>query len=218
MEADRPAPDDELNPGAPTEPRQAASVILLRGGADALEVLLARRNPAARFMGGAWVFPGGAVDASDGRERAPGEADDRDVALRAAAVREVAEEAGLVLPDVAALVEFSRWITPPQIAIRFDTYFFLAPAPPGQAARADGEEMVDLGWHTPAGALAAHRRGELELVFPTIKHLEQLAGFASADALLEWATGRRVVAVEPRVRITGETARVVLPGELGYED
>jgi 8-oxo-dGTP pyrophosphatase MutT (NUDIX family) len=206
MEVHRPAAGEELNPGPPTTPRQAASVIVLRGGPDALEVLLLRRNPAARFMGGAWVFPGGAVDAGD------------DGAHRAAAVREVAEEAGLALPDPAALIKFSRWITPPEIAIRFDTHFFLAPAPPGQHARADGEEMVDLGWHTPAGALEAHRRGELELVFPTIKHLEQLAAFASADALLEWATGREVVAVEPRVRITGESARVVLPGEPGYGD
>lgn len=200
---DGPAPGEELNPGAPTEPRQAASVLVLRGGEVALEVLLLRRNPAARFMGGAWVFPGGAVDKGDASHRI-------------AAVREVEEEAGLRLPDPAALVEFSRWITPPQITIRYDTHFFLAPAPPGQEPRADGEEMVDLGWHTPAGALAAHRRGELELVFPTIKQLEQLAPFSSARELLAWATGREVVAVEPHVRITGETARVVLPGEPGY--
>ena len=184
-------------------------MIVLRGGAEALEVLLLRRNPAARFMGGAWVFPGGAVDAHEGTG---------ELAHRAAAVREVAEEAGLSLPDPAALVKFSRWITPAQIAIRYDTHFFLAPAPPGQEPRADGEEIVGLGWHTPAGALEAHRRGELELVFPTIKHLEQLATFPTAAALLEWATGREVVAVEPRVRITGETARVVLPGEPGYGD
>ena len=61
---DRPAPGEELNPGRVTEPRQAATVILLRGGAERLEVLLVRRNPEARFMGGAWVFPGGAVDAA----------------------------------------------------------------------------------------------------------------------------------------------------------
>ena len=128
-------------------------------------------------------------------------------------MREVEEEAGLRLPDPDALVKFSRWITPPQIAIRYDTHFFLATAPDGQEPRIDGGEMVDLGWHTPAGALAAHRRDELQLVFPTIKHLEQLAGFASADELLAWATGREVVTVEPHVRITGETARVVLPGE-----
>jgi 8-oxo-dGTP pyrophosphatase MutT (NUDIX family) len=207
METDRPAPGERLNPGAPTEPRQAASVIMLRGGGNGLDVLLLRRNPKARFMGGAWVFPGGAVDAHEG---------EGDAAYRAAAVREVAEEAGVTLPDAAALVKFSRWITPPQIAIRFDTHFFLAPAPPDQEPRADGEEMVALGWHTPAGALDAHRRGELELVFPTIKHLEQLATFPSADALLEWAAGREVVAVEPRVLMTGEAARLVLPGEPGY--
>jgi 8-oxo-dGTP pyrophosphatase MutT (NUDIX family) len=192
---------------APTQPRQAASVIVLRDGGDGLEVLLLRRNPEARFMGGAWVFPGGAVDAHEGAG---------DSSHRIAAIREVEEEAGLRLPDPAALVKFSRWITPPQMAIRYDTHFFLARAPAGQQPRADGREMVALGWHTPAGALDAHRRGELELVFPTIKHLEQLAAFASADELLAWATGREVMAVEPHVTITGETARVVLPGEPGY--
>jgi 8-oxo-dGTP pyrophosphatase MutT (NUDIX family) len=207
MEVEGPAPGEELNAGAPTEPRQAASVIVLRGGDAALEVLLLRRNPAARFMGGAWVFPGGAVDAHEG---------EGDWSHRVAAVREVEEEAGLVLPDPAALVKFSRWITPPQITIRYDTHFFLVLAPTGQEPRADGDEMVALGWHTPAGALEAHGRGELELVFPTIKHLEQLAGFGSANELLEWADGREVVAVEPHVQITGETARVVLPGEPGY--
>src|SRR5215208_3704571 len=218
MEVDGPAPGEELNPGAPTKPRQAASVIVLRGGAEALEVLLLRRNPAARFMGGAWVFPGGAVDAGDAAdgERDGGASRLADAAHRAAAVREVAEEAGLVLPEPAALVKFSRWITPAEIAIRFDTHFFLAHAPAGQEPRADGGEMVDLGWHTPSGALEAGRRGELELVFPTIKHLEQLAPFPSADGLVRWATGREVVPVEPRVRITGETARVLLPGEPGY--
>jgi 8-oxo-dGTP pyrophosphatase MutT (NUDIX family) len=208
METHRPAPGEELNPGAPTVPRQAASVIVLRGGGDGLEVLLLRRNPEARFMPGAWVFPGGAVDAHEG---------EGDAAHRLAAVREVEEEAGLALPDPVALIKFSRWITPAQIAIRYDTHFFLAPAPAGQAPRADGGEMVDLGWHTPQGALDAYAAGALELVFPTIKHLEQLAAFATADGLIAWATGREVVAVEPRVRITGETARVVLPGEPGYE-
>jgi len=207
MDVEGPAPGEELNCGAPTTPRQAASVIVLHGGGASLEVLLLRRNPAARFMGGAWVFPGGAVDAHEGAG---------DGSHRIAAVREVQEEAGLRLPDPAALVKFSRWITPPQITIRYDTHFFLAAAPDGQEARADGAEMVDLRWDTPSGALAAHRRGRLELVFPTIRQLEQLAGFASADALLEWAAGREVVAVEPHVRITGETARVVLPGEPGY--
>ena len=202
MEVDRLAPGDELNTGPPTVPRQAASVIVLRESGAGMEVLLLRRNPAARFVGGAWVFPGGAIDAHEG---------DGEHSQRLAAVREVEEEAGLRLPDPASLVKFSRWITPPQYAIRFDTHFFLAVAPPGQEARADGDEMVDLAWHTPAGALAAHRRHELELVFPTYKQLEQLSGFASVAALLEWAGDREVVAVEPQLQITGETARIVLP-------
>ena len=101
-------------------------MIVLRGGAERLEVLMVQRTPKARFMGGAWVFPGGAVDAHEG---------EGDIAHRAAAIREVAEETGLVLPDPAALVPFARWITPPEVTIRFDTYFFLAVAPDGRGGR-----------------------------------------------------------------------------------
>jgi 8-oxo-dGTP pyrophosphatase MutT (NUDIX family) len=201
MELQRP---DQLNPGPPTVPRPAASVIVLRPGDDGMEVLLVRRNPAARFVGGAWVFPGGALDPGDGE----GEA-----SYRAAAARELEEEAGLRLPNPGAMVKFSRWITPPQFMIRFDTHFFLAAAPPGQQARVDGQELVDLAWHTPAAALAAHRREQLSLVFPTYKQLEQLSGFATVAALMEWAAGREVVTLEPQLQITGETARVVLPDE-----
>lgn len=184
-------------------------MILLRGGAAALEVLLVRRNPAQHFMGGAWVFPGGAVDAHEGAG---------DLAHRLAGVREMAEEAAVELPDPATLIKFSQWITPPQVRIRFDTHFFLAALPDGAEPRADGEECVDLGWFTPRGALDAHQAGQILLVFPTIKHLEQLEPFSSADHLLSWARGRRVLPVEPHIVVEGEIARVVLPGEPGYSD
>jgi 8-oxo-dGTP pyrophosphatase MutT (NUDIX family) len=209
VDVDRPGPGEELNDGAVTRPRQAATVIVLRGGAQALEILLVQRNPQARFMGGAWVFPGGAVDAGEG---------DGETAHRAAAVRELAEEAAIEDVDPGALVRFSRWITPPQVKVRFDTHFFLAAAPEACRPRVDGAECVDFGWFTPTDALAAHRDGRLLLVFPTIKHLEQLSVFDSADALLEHARGREVVAVEPRVVLGGEHARIVLPGEPGYDD
>jgi 8-oxo-dGTP pyrophosphatase MutT (NUDIX family) len=182
-------------------------VILLRGGPQTLEVLLVRRNPASRFMGGAWVFPGGAVHADDGHG---------ETALRTAAVREVAEEAGITLDDPRALVPFSRWITPAQVKIRFDTWFFLAPVPAETQARVDGGEVVAARWYAPADALAAAQRDELLLVFPTIKHLEQISTFASADALLGHARGREVTPVQPHVVMEGETARIVLPGEPGY--
>ncbi|HTD58307.1 MAG TPA: NUDIX hydrolase, partial [Solirubrobacteraceae bacterium] len=114
-------PGQGLNRGKATPPRQAATVILLRGGEDALEVLLVKRTEKARFMGGVWVFPGGAVDDGDG-----------DSAHRTAAVRELSEEAAVVLADPHALVEFSRWITPEEVTVRFDTRFFLAELPSGQ--------------------------------------------------------------------------------------
>jgi 8-oxo-dGTP pyrophosphatase MutT (NUDIX family) len=209
MEVDRPGPGEELNRSdEPTRPRQAATVIVLRGGDETLEVLMVRRNPRQRFMGGAWVFPGGAVDAGEG---------EGDAALRLAGVREVQEEAALTLPEPGALVKLSRWITPAEVKIRFDTHFFLAEAPAGQEARADGSECVDLGWFTPRGALDAYARDEMTLVFPTIRTLEQLAPFRSAAELLGWAAGREVVPVQPRVLMHGEMARIVLPGEPGYE-
>ena len=209
MEFEKPAPGEELNESAEaTLPRQAASVILLRGGSQALELLLVQRTPEARFMGGFWVFPGGAVDAHEG---------EGDEAHRLAAVRELEEEASVGGIAPTELVKFSRWITPAVVQIRFDTHFFLASAPADVSPVVDGSEIVDLVWHTPQGALDAYGREELPLVFPTIKHLEQFAGFESADALIAHAAQQTVRPVEPRILIEGEVARVLLPGEPGYD-
>jgi 8-oxo-dGTP pyrophosphatase MutT (NUDIX family) len=207
VENARPGPGEEFNPGPATVPRVAATVILLGGGTAGLEVLLAQRNPRSKFMGGAWVFPGGAVGPDDG---------DGPAGLRAAAVRELAEEVGIQLSDPAGLVAFSRWITPPESKIRYDTWFFLARAESGAQPRIDGSEMIDARWFTPAAALAAGRAGEILLVFPTIKHLEQLQRFDSAAAVLEHAANQTISPVQPRVVGTGETARIVLPDEPGY--
>jgi 8-oxo-dGTP pyrophosphatase MutT (NUDIX family) len=205
VEIDRPAFGEELRlDGRETVPRQAATVILMRGATETLEVLLVRRTPNARFMGGVWVFPGGAVDTTEGAG---------DAAHRIAAIRELREEAAITLDDPDALVKFSRWITPPEVKIRFDTHFFLASAPAGQEPRVDGDECVDFGWFTPRAALDAARRDEIVLVFPTIKHLEQLAAFASADEVLAYARGREVHPVVPRVVTEGEVARIVLPDD-----
>src|SRR3954453_16422926 len=187
--------------GVPTPPRQAATVVVVRGGADRLEVLMGQRTPKARFMGGAWVFPGGAVDAHEG---------EGDVAHRAAAVREGEEGVQLTLPAPAALVPFAGWITPPEVSIRFDTYFFLAVAPAGAEAVPDGQEIIDARWFEPRRALEGSEAGELLMFFPTIKNLEVLTRFETADALLEWAATHEVRPVQPRVEGQGETARIVL--------
>jgi 8-oxo-dGTP pyrophosphatase MutT (NUDIX family) len=207
--ADRPEPGQDFHTGPETAPRLAATVILLRGGSEAIEVLLVKRNPQARFMGGAWVFPGGAVDRNEG---------EGDGALRAAAIRELAEEADVHLAGPDALVLFSRWITPAEVKIRFDTWFYLAALPDGTEPRVDGAEVVDARWFTPAAALAAAGEGEILLVFPTIKHLEQLASFDSVQQLITQAATREVRTIQPRLIRSGETARIVLPGEPGYDD
>jgi 8-oxo-dGTP pyrophosphatase MutT (NUDIX family) len=192
----------------PAVPRPAATVILLRRGGKHVErsvqVLLVQRNPEARFMPGVWVFPGGAVDPADG---------DGEVAHRAAAVRELAEEAGIEVPT-DELVAYSRWITPKAVPIRFDTRFYLALAPAHSPPRPDGSETIDAGWFEPQTALDSHHAGKLALVFPTIKHLESLVGFANAEEALEVARRREVKPVEPRVVGEGENRRIVLPDEL----
>src|SRR5215218_10987029 len=85
---ERPPPGEEWSDGDPVDARPAASLILLRDRPDGQEVLLVQRNPEQRFMGGAWVFPGGAVDTIDGADH---------LAHRLAGVREVEEEAGVTL-------------------------------------------------------------------------------------------------------------------------
>jgi 8-oxo-dGTP pyrophosphatase MutT (NUDIX family) len=196
---------EELNTGPVTPPRLAASVIVLRDSATGPEVLLVQRNPEQRFMGGAWVFPGGAVHDEDGNPAEAGR-------------RELEEEAGVPLPDASGMVPFSRWITPEEAKIRFDTYFFVLEAPEEIAPRCDGEECVDLRWLRPADALDAGKNGELILVFPTIKHLEQLAAFESVEHALETAKSMDVQPVMPKIVVEKEAATIVLPGEPGYDD
>jgi 8-oxo-dGTP pyrophosphatase MutT (NUDIX family) len=202
--AERPTITERLRrEGPPSPPRQSASLILVRDGAAGLELLLVQRNPQQRFMGGFWVFPGGAVDAGESH--------------RSTAVRELAEEAGIGDVDPATLVPFSRWITPEAVQTRFDTRFFVARAPQDAQPRVDGEECVDLRWVTPCAALDAYADGELALVFPTLKLLESLAPFSTVDQLLEHAAGLDVQPILPRVVQGAGEPRVLLPGEPGYD-
>ena len=197
-----PEPGTILNEsGVPTVPRQAATVIVLRGGSERLEVLLVQRTPEGAVHGRGLGVPRRGGRRARGRGRR---------VHRAAAIREVSEETGITLPDPAALVPFARWITPPEVSIRFDTYFFLAVAPEGAEAVVDGSEIVDARWFEPARALEGSEAGEILMVFPTIKNLERVAEFDTADALLEWAAKHEVKPVEPRVEGQGEAARIVI--------
>lgn len=200
------------NFGPPSTPRPAASVVLLRRGGKhsqrALEVLMLRRSEEAKFMPGVWVFPGGSLDAADGAEEA---------GLRACALRELAEEAGIELPAGEELVPFSRWITPEVIATRFDAWFFLALAPAHTPPQPDGVETTEARWFQPAAALEAHGAGEVVLSFPTQTQLRWLAEFRTSDEAIAAYRERRLEPILPVVIAEdGAEPRVVLPGDPDY--
>lgn len=199
----RPTTSERLRgDGPPTTPRQAASAIVARDGAAGVELLLVQRNPAQRFMGGFWVFPGGALDAGE--------------TPRQAAARELAEEAGIAV-DPASLVAHARWITPELIRTRFDTRFFVAPAPEGAQGRVDGAECVALRWTTPAAAVADYHAAEIELALPTLTLLEGLTACETVAGVLAHGARSEPRPVLPRVVLDGAEARVLLPGEPGYD-
>ncbi len=207
---------------APSSPRPAASIILLRRGGKhrqrGLEVLLVRRSPEASFMPGVWVFPGGVVEDDEalGPPVPGGDSDAAELAHRACALRELWEEAGIQLPAEAELRRWSRWITPEIVPVRFDTRFYVALAPAHSPPRPDGAETTEAAWISPSEALDRHGHGELSLVFPTIKHLESLLPYGSAAEVLAAAAERSFEPILPRVVGEGSDRRVVLPGEPGY--
>ncbi len=106
-------------------------------------------------------------------------------------MRELREEAAIELADPAELVKFSRWITPRRSASRFDTHFFLAALPAGQEPRGRRRGVRRSRLVHAQGALDAHAAGQILLVFPTIKHLEQLSEFATVADLLAYAARAR---------------------------
>lgn len=193
------------------EVRAAATVILIRDGVDGLETLLLRRNSQLAFHGGAWVFPGGRIEAEDHQ---PG--DDDDDAARRAAVREAHEECGL-LGDHVSFVPFSHWTTPPGPPRRFATWFFLAEAPKGDVAT-DGGEMTDHQWMRPTDALAAQRGGEIELPPPTFVSLTRLEPFTTVADALHAARDAEYFRFEPRLhRIEGGLVHLYA-GDVAYDD
>jgi 8-oxo-dGTP pyrophosphatase MutT (NUDIX family) len=205
-------PDEELPPAIP-----AATVVLLRDGADGVETLMLRRDSKLAFAGGAWVFPGGRIDPEDYPDGVV--TDDEDavlVAARNAAAREAMEEAALTL-DPDSLVWFAHW-TPGAIAARrFATWFFVGTAPEGQVVVDDGEIREHV-WIKPADALARRESGDIELIPPTWVTLHALTDVTSTAEACAAARSR-----EPQVYLT-HIARVdggiasIWKGDAAYDD
>lgn len=167
------------------QPQPAATVAPLRDGAKGLEVLLLQRSTQLAFAPGAWVFPGGRIDAGD---HAHGTAS----APRQAAVREAFEEAGITL-TASSLVEVAHWTTPPGQVRRFATWFFIADANHCHTVRIDGVEAVDFLWLTPQDALARAGHGGLHLIRPTLATLTRLREFGRVDQALAGFAEQQVI-------------------------
>jgi len=214
---------------AEVPPIPAASVIVLRDAP--LEVLMIRRHSKSSFVPDAWVFPGGVVEPSD---REFGDGTELGT-MRIAAARELFEESGIWLGapladsdakrrallageitfaslvadsplDFEKLVWTSRWITPVGVPKRFDTYFFLAAVDRNAVASAEKVEAVEVIWIPPAEAIE-----KLQIVFPTQKNLEALAGFTSAEELLAFRRGVDVPTTRPVLVVEDGKKKIILP-------
>jgi 8-oxo-dGTP pyrophosphatase MutT (NUDIX family) len=193
-------------------PRDAASLILLRGEGRDLELLAGRRPGHVKFMPGVWVFPGGAIDREDnkpwrvesGGERLP----PRLLRCARAALRETWEEVGVlvgrrgtaasaaaaltpveaayaehgVLAAIDALTYVGRAITPTPVFRRFNTRFFLADGSDVVGEPASSDELEDVGWHPIARRPLAPFRDVTQ--FMLARALALRAGTASAEAPL----------------------------------
>lgn len=176
--------------------REAATLVLLRDGDDGLQVLLLQRNAGDDFAAGAWVFPGGRLEAADRDVAGGGTAR----AARQTAVRETQEEAALAV-DPQSLIYFAHWTTPLGAPKRYATWFFAAAMPAGQAVVVDGQEIVGHAWLAPAHALAEHRAGRLGILPPTYITLEQLAACADTAAALAWLRQRPPEVFVPKTHV-----------------
>ena len=164
------------------EPVPAATVVLARqaDSGRGIEVLLLRRSARLVFHGGHWVFPGGRIDSAD----FAGEAKTGQLysAARNAALRETREEAGM---EIAAeqLIHVGHWTTPPGLARRFSTWFFVCPVFRQTRVKIDQDEITDYRWLSPRQALEDAREEKLVLPRPTRVTLSDISIYEDLAAL-----------------------------------
>lgn len=218
------------------DPDPAATVLLLRESSPGFDVLMVQRNSRGSFAE-LLVFPGGGVAACD--VPAGGSAGD-DEAHRRAAVRELAEETGIVVttdgprsapgvkgaefygwlhdrgvePDTGSLTLVSRWVTPKTAPRRFDTRFYLIGCDHIPDVVIDTEELTGFEWLSPRTALRRYEAGDLKMILPTLAHLRWLSlrsSITDALASARGADGRTLI--QPRRMDDGSLLPIHLPAE-----
>ena len=115
------------------------------------------------------------------------------------------------------LVPYAHWITPEGMPKRFDTWFFLAAAPPEQVGAHDGKESTDSIWVSAREALAGGESGRFKLPFPTTRNLIRLGKQGSVRAALNDSKGRKVVTVMPVMTKLNGGRQLRIPLEAGYD-
>jgi len=116
-----------------------------------------------------------------------------------------------------ALVPYAHWITPEGLPKRFDTWFFLAAAPPDQLGAHDGRESTDSIWVSPREAVEGGETGRFKLPFPTTRNLIRLAKQSDVKAALDDARGMSIVTVMPVMTRTNGGRQLRIPREAGYD-
>jgi 8-oxo-dGTP pyrophosphatase MutT (NUDIX family) len=115
------------------------------------------------------------------------------------------------------LVPYAHWITPEGMPKRFDTWFFLAAAPPEQAGAHDGKESTDSIWVSPREALAGGESGRFKLPFPTTRNLIKLSKHRTVKDALDDARGKPIVTVMPVMTKENGGRQLHIPAEAGYD-
>jgi 8-oxo-dGTP pyrophosphatase MutT (NUDIX family) len=115
------------------------------------------------------------------------------------------------------LVPYAHWITPEGMPKRFDTWFFLAAAPPEQAGAHDGRESTDSIWVSPREALAGGASGRFKLPFPTTRNLIRLGKQSNVKAALDDSRGKPIVTVMPLMTKLNGGRQLRIPLEAGYD-
>jgi len=114
------------------------------------------------------------------------------------------------------LVHFAHWITPPMMPKRFDTHFYLAPAPVDHVLEHDGHESVDSVWIKPDQALEEAKSGKRTVIFPTLRNLEKLAQYKSVEEALSKTASEAIVPVTPWVEKRENGNYLCIPENAGY--